>query len=894
MKRHWIFLALVIAFLYVIISQFTAIKNLVVTLAGGQWQWVAIAGLSQVVYYIAFTAIYQSAFFTVGVKSRLLELLPVTFASIFMNVAAPSGGASSVALFADDAAKRGESPARAAAGYLLVMVADFSAFIVVLVGGMVYLFTHHILQAYESISAVLLVAIIGAMTALLLLGIWRPLLLRKLLMWIQHLANRLAHLVRRPDLLDDQWVEKNTNEFTEAAMAITAHPERLARTIGIAFVSHLIDLSSLYFLFLAFHQPVHIGILVAGYSMGILFWIVSITPQGIGIVEGMMTLVFSSLGVPIDQAAIITLSFRGLTLYLPFGIGFLVLRRLRSFGSRKATHREAWGVHLAALLTALMGVVDVLSGLIPTLHSRIALLEQYPPFEVFIGSHLTTVLAGFSLMLLAYGIWRRKRLAWALTISVLILSIPLHLIKGYEYGEAAMGALLAIWLIHLKPHFHARSDAPSIHAGLMTLFSALGFTFLYSVLGFFLLDQHFIVSGQQVISSLQEAIHQTGVMFTQLYRPGLLPTIRFARFFTGSIYVVGAVTNGYALLMLVRPVLKRPGTTFIEKQIAKQLVETYGQTSLARLLLLNDKLYYFSPGGSLIAYVVKGRIALVLGDPIGPEQDAASCLASFADYCANNDWEPAYYQVMPERLKLYQEMGYHAIDIGAEATIDLSTFNLTGDDKQNIRTSVEGMLKLGYQAQVLMPPHPAGVLAELNQVSDEWLTSVKGTEMRFSVGWFDEDYMNTTPIIAIHHPKGYIEAFANILPEYQANQVSVDLIRYRPRAESGLKDFLFATLFEWAKSQGYASFSLGLNSLACTEEQANDPAIELAMHYIYQHVNQFYKFRGLSEFNAKFAPNWSPRYLVYPNATSLPGVAIAIMRADTGMDILGGTFKHHK
>src|SRR4030043_914786 len=130
MKRRWIFWVLCVLFVWVVISRFSEIKKLAETLVGGQWQWVAVAALLQVAYYITYTALYQSAFLTVGVQSRLGELLPVTFASIFMNVAAPSGGASSVALFADDAARRGQSAARATVGTLLVLVADFSAFLV--------------------------------------------------------------------------------------------------------------------------------------------------------------------------------------------------------------------------------------------------------------------------------------------------------------------------------------------------------------------------------------------------------------------------------------------------------------------------------------------------------------------------------------------------------------------------------------------------------------------------------------------------------------------------------------------------------------------------------------------------------------------------------------------
>lgn len=887
MKRRWIFWILVVLFVWVVISRFSEIKKLAETLTGGQWQWVAVAALLQLIYYITYTALYQSAFQTVGVHSRLRELLPVTFASIFMNVAAPSGGASSVALFADDAARRGQSAARAAVGYLLVLVADFSAFLILLVGGLVYLFTHHNLKIYETIAAVLLLVIIGGLTALLLLGLWRPQWLQRLLAWIKRLVNRLSRLFKRPDFLDEAWVERNTAEFTEAAMAITAQPALVLQTATVALAAHLVDLASLYVLFLAFHQQVQFGVLVAGYAMGILFWIVSITPQGIGVVEGMMTLVFASLGVPIERATVIALAFRGLTFWLPLGVGFVVLRRLKSFGAQESSRTEGLGVRLVALLTAAMGVIDVLSGLTPALHDRVKILEQYSPFGVDVGGHLTSVLAGFALLLLANGLWRRKRLAWALAVTILVISVPVHLFKGLDYEEAALGAALAIWLIYLRPHFHARSDPPSTRQGLITLLVALLFIIFYGVLGFYLLDRHFIVNGQPVSFSLWGAVRQTVVMFTQFYDPGLLPATRFARDFVNSIYIVSAVTIGYALIMLIRPVLVRRGASPEERHKATQIVSTYGCSTLARMLLFNDKQYYFSPGGSVIGYVVEGRVALTLGDPIGPAGDIPLCITNFKAYCDQNDWEAAYYQVLPDYLKSYHDLGYHSLCIGNEAIVDLATFSIVGGDKKNIRTGINKMNKLGYHAEVLQPPHPPGLISELRQVSDEWLTSMHGTEKRFSLGWFDEEYLDSTAVIVIHNPAGFIDDFANLLPEYQASEVSIDLMRHRHLAEKGQMDFLFVSLIEWAKSQGYTTFNMGLSGLAGIGENPTDPAIERALHYVYEHVNQFYNFKGLHEFKAKYDPLWSPRYLVYPSVASLPAVTIAMLRADSGTDILG-------
>jgi phosphatidylglycerol lysyltransferase len=180
---------------------------------------------------------------------------------------------------------------------------------------------------------------------------------------------------------------------------------------------------------------------------------------------------------------------------------------------------------------------------------------------------------------------------------------------------------------------------------------------------------------------------------------------------------------------------------------------------------------------------------------------------------------------------------------------------------------------------------------ELHQISDEWLTMMHGYEKRFSLGWFDEDYLNSTRVIVIHNPEGYIDAFANILPEYQANEISIDLMRHRSQAEKGQMDFLFVSLIEWAREQGYATFNMGLSGLAGIGNNPSDPTIDRALHYIYEHMNQFYNFKGLHEFKAKYDPSWSPRYLVYPGAVSLPAVAIAMLRADSGSDILGAIFK---
>ena len=193
-----------------------------------------------------------------------------------------------------------------------------------------------------------------------------------------------------------------------------------------------------------------------------------------------------------------------------------------------------------------MGVINLISAVQPALQNRLALIENMLPLEVRHGSRMTSALAGFALLLLARGLWRRKRAAWILTILLLIVSILTHLVKGLDFEEASVGAALMVLLLLLHHSFHASSDRPSLLQGLLPLVTALAFTLMYGVLGFYLLDRYFSVH-----FGVLEALRQSIVMFASFYNPGLEPITGFGRYFAGSIYVIGLGTLGFALLMLL-------------------------------------------------------------------------------------------------------------------------------------------------------------------------------------------------------------------------------------------------------------------------------------------------------------------------------------------------------
>jgi phosphatidylglycerol lysyltransferase len=887
MNKRWILLALTVLFLWAVVSRFTELEQLRVTLQQGQWDLILAALLSQAIYFIVFTASYQAAFDTLDVPTRTRDLIPVTLGALFVNMVVPAGIAGGTVLFAQDLARRGKPATRTATGILLQLIADFSSFTFILVPGLIYLFSEHDLKVYEIVAAIILLLLTVGLTIILMLGIWKPDWLHRLFDFTQRTANRLSNRLRHSPVLAEDWAQKKAEEFNQAARAVAGHPARLMRTIGISLLAHIFDIATLYILFCAFNQPIGLGTLIAGYVVGILFWIVSITPQGIGVVEGVMALTFTSLGIPGAAATTVVLAFRGLTFWIPMLLGFFAVQRMRIFSPAQRTLTEAWGVRFAAILVALMGIINVLSAVTPSLAGRLAILEQVSPLEVQRGGHLTAALAGFGLLALAGNLSRRKHVAWILTLVILGLSIISHMLKGLDYEESFLAGGLMVMLWQMRDQFHARSDVPSIQQGLRTLAGAFLFTLAYGVSGFFLLDRHYSVN-----FGFSDAIRQTVVMFTEFYDPGLTPVTRFGRFFADSIYIVGATTFAYAGLMLLRPIFVREPATDEERLRAQKIVERYGHSSLARFLLFDDKHYFFTPGGSVIGYALVERTAVTLGDPVGPAEDLLPAIQAFSTLCLHNDWQAAFYQTLPETLEQYKSAGFDALCIGNEAIVNLETFTLEGKAGKHLRAPVNKLTKTGYKFILHQPPIDDALLEELRTISDEWLTMMHGSEKRFSLGWFDEDYIRNSRVGVVYAPEHWISAFANIVPEYQIKEVTIDLMRHRRDIENGTMEFLFVSLFQWAGAQGYGSFNLGLSSLSGVGEQATDPAIERIMHFIYEHVNQFYNFTGLHAFKEKFQPEWSPRYLIYLGVANLAQAWLAVIQADSGRNnILSGYLK---
>ena len=241
-------------------------------------------------------------------------------------------------VYLSDARQHEYSPGRAAISCALYLLFDYAGLLCILPFGFLVLFLNNHLNAVVFIAAFILLLIGGGIAALLYLGMRSESELAKALSFLVRLVNRILRPFIHREYLSEAPARSFARDAVEGIREVRLHPRTLMRSLLLSLSGKTLMLLILLMVFLAFKVPITFEILIAGFTLGYLFLIISPTPSGIGIVEGVMTLVLKSLGVSLDNAAVVSLAYRGFTFWVPFVFGMGTFRRL--FNRREINQAE--------------------------------------------------------------------------------------------------------------------------------------------------------------------------------------------------------------------------------------------------------------------------------------------------------------------------------------------------------------------------------------------------------------------------------------------------------------------------------------------------------------------------------------------------------------------------
>ena len=282
---------------------------------------VAIALAAQVLSYLGNGYLLKTIVALVG---QIMSILSCTL----IVAAASSIGLVAGGLFGNAAAtyrwvhSRGVSTEGAIlAGWLPTMFNNIALIIVSSVG-MLYLLIMHRLSIWLAISFCIIMMIFSLIIGFSIWGIHNRLKITRLLIWI---ANFWTSFRRRP--LDRSGIYVTMKQLFGAYEVLKVGGWR-GPCLG-AFLNIAFDMLTLYFLFISAGHAVGPGILLLGYGLPQLLGKVTFLPGGLGVVEGSMAAMYTSLGVPDPISVIVILSYRVISFWLPSAMGFLIIPYLK-------------------------------------------------------------------------------------------------------------------------------------------------------------------------------------------------------------------------------------------------------------------------------------------------------------------------------------------------------------------------------------------------------------------------------------------------------------------------------------------------------------------------------------------------------------------------------------
>lgn len=268
----------------------------------------------------------KECFDVVGIKRTAKEMLILGLQSLAVNLVVPTAGASAAILFADDAQKRGESRTKAVNGVLLTYLVDYTSISFLLFIALVFLYFIKSLTPTEYIPAALFFLLTAGVYALAIAAAKKASLLDRILMPLAKMF--IAPLLKlfKKKINIEKNVRYFISELSDASRAAFRDKKNVIHAMGWSLFAHFIRLCVLYVIFLSFGVDPAYRVILAGYAVGSLFVVVSPTPQGIGFVEGSMTIVFTGLGLPSAVAATTTIIYRAFDFWIPFAAGFFLLQ----------------------------------------------------------------------------------------------------------------------------------------------------------------------------------------------------------------------------------------------------------------------------------------------------------------------------------------------------------------------------------------------------------------------------------------------------------------------------------------------------------------------------------------------------------------------------------------
>lgn len=452
MKKALFLIVAVVASCF-LIANIDTINGIIDATKTGATVPLVIACIVMIARHITQAISYKASFEAVGFSGPgVWSYIVLIFSLVFINTFCLFSGATGVAFIIDDAHRKGADIGKATSGAFLSQIGYFAAVLVIsIIGFSTMIITGNVNWLFVTGAAILALTLV-ALSALFVVGYFKPDWLHRLFAWIDRIANKVA--AKFGKRLPRDWGKNTAKSFVKSANVMGGNLSGTATSVAWASFSALLNMLCLIAIGYAFGFR-NVPALIAAFALGAISVVLSPTPQGIGVVEAAIAAVLTAYGCSLATATAIALVYRGIMFWLPFCIGAVLLSQSGFFRGKKNPTQEqhdkdtGW---LSGVLVGIIGLVNIIEAIFPQLLVPYEVLASWVEFgNVLAGGALLGF--GIFLLVLSIGLIKRWRTAMALTTSAMILMAGFQLLFVRTIPQAVLSIAIVVWLFVRREAF---------------------------------------------------------------------------------------------------------------------------------------------------------------------------------------------------------------------------------------------------------------------------------------------------------------------------------------------------------------------------------------------------------------------------------------------------------
>ncbi|HEX2981399.1 MAG TPA: lysylphosphatidylglycerol synthase domain-containing protein, partial [Anaerolineaceae bacterium] len=232
--RKFLIAVVLLLGIYFVISRFTEVQTIADTFSRGDWRFLLLALIVELAWLVNIGSTFRAIYMLLGETNTRRYMIRLAAAANFVNVVAPAGGMTGIAVFLADARRRGYSSARATVAGALFVLFDYAATLLVVVIGLSVLFVRNSLHWPEIMASIILLLLAVFLTSMLVLAMRSARELGNVLEWLARRLNSVLRIFIHRDYLEVARAHSFAEEIAEGASVLRTHPKMLLRPFALA------------------------------------------------------------------------------------------------------------------------------------------------------------------------------------------------------------------------------------------------------------------------------------------------------------------------------------------------------------------------------------------------------------------------------------------------------------------------------------------------------------------------------------------------------------------------------------------------------------------------------------------------------------------------------------